>query len=222
MDTALKALQSAELKHSTIPIFSDNGVYPKLRQVKAEFPVMYEALTIMIGCFHFMMAYMGSISKLFGKLGYSEILLESKIFGSIDTSTTVKAASSGKAWALSRISLRRMQSAFIVIQLQEFESQLSADEKQSFEHLADVGVQLSMAIEAESVDACQLWKEYMHKNTFYMKRLSMWRMLPRENNENFRVWDDFIIYVDNLNGLELADRTGCFVKHLEAFTNAMP
>ena len=49
----------------------------------------------------------------------------------------------------------------------------------------------------------------------------MWRMLRRENNKNFRVWNDFIIYVDTLNGLQIADRTGCFVKHLEAFTNAM-
>ena len=62
----------------------------------------------------------------------------------------------------------------------------------------------------------------MHKHEDYMKRLSMWRMLRRENNENFRVWDDFIISVDNLNGLEIADRTGCFVKHFDAFTNAMP
>ena len=115
-----------------------------------------------------------------------------------------------------------MQSALIVIQLQEFESQLSADEKQSFEHLADVGLELSMTIESESVDACQLWKEYIHKHEDYVKRLSMWRMLRRENNENFRVRDDFIVYVDNLNRLEIADRTGCFVKHLEAFTNAMP
>ena len=69
---------------------------------------------------------------------------------------TVKAALSGKAWELSRISLHRMQSALIVIQLQEFEMQLSADEKQSFEHLADVGLELSMAVESESVDACQL------------------------------------------------------------------
>ena len=44
MDTALKALKSAELKQSTIPIFCDNGVYTKLRQVKAEFPVKYETL----------------------------------------------------------------------------------------------------------------------------------------------------------------------------------
>ena len=108
------------------------------------------------------MAYMGSIGKFFGNLGYSESLLESKIFGTGDTSTTVNAALSEKAWELSRISLRRMQSALIVIQLPEFESQLSADEKQSFEHLADISIELSMAIESESVDACQLWKEYMH------------------------------------------------------------
>ena len=57
-----------------------------------------------------------------------------------------------------------MQNALIVIQLHEFESQFSADEKQSFEHLADVRLELSMAIESESVDACQLWKEYMHKH----------------------------------------------------------
>ena len=74
---------------------------------------------------------MWSIGKLFGNLGYSEILLESKIFGNGDTSSTVKAALAGKAWELSRISLRRMQSALIVIQLQEFESQLGADEKLS-------------------------------------------------------------------------------------------
>ena len=97
MDTALKALQSAELKQSTIPIFYDNGVYPKLRQVKAEFPVKYEALTIMIECFHFMMAYMGSIGKHFGNLGYSEILLESKIFDSGDTSTNCKSCVVGKS-----------------------------------------------------------------------------------------------------------------------------
>ena len=222
METALKALQSAELKQSTIPIFCDNGVYPKLRQVKAEFPEKFQAVTVMIGSFHFMMAYMGSIGKLFGNLGYSEILLESKIFGNGDTSSTVKAALAGKAWELSRISLRRMQSALIVIQLQEFESQLGADEKQSFEHLADVGLELSMAIESQSVDACQLWEEYLHKHEDYMKRLSIWRLLRRQINDNFRLWDDFIIYVDNLNMLEIADRTGCFVKHLEAFTNAMP
>lgn len=196
-----------------ILVTADLAIYSKAQQILWEKTDLQKRVTMRLGAMHLIMAFLGSIGKLYGDGGFQSCLTGSGVYAPASAQLMIQ----GKHYARGIRGVKLVHEAMTHLYLTAAET--FAEEKALPWVDEEINSLIICLQDSPSRETCQKLQE---KLGGVMETLSNFKSAGCKQSETFKYWCSFLEAGDVLLHLLRANKEGDFHLHLDAAMEAVP
>ena len=208
------------LDQSHILVTADLAIYSKAQQIIWSRPDLQSCTTMRLGGMHLIMAFVGSIGKLYGDGGLLDILTSSNVYAS----STAQMLLQGKHYAKGIRGVKIAHEALTHLYLAAAESYANKNDlpwvDDAFYLLAQ---KLQNSIKSKNQSSCsEIFQQLQSMVSHVIETLRLFQSYGNEHSGTFKYWVSFLEAGDLLLKLLRADKEANFQLHLKTVMEIVP